>query len=383
VWSFLIATGIAVLGAVFLLFRMRAYNHRMPPEQPVSGDGSTPGDQAPKAEADGPGPIEPGTYMYAVTSVTTAQRHVVSFLSRKCEGKPSAPSDKVCLEDYGQVKLTELKAGPAGTVKRRIYRKEKNEGKFRRVGEVAGNEDKASYTDTWTPIGLRTPLRALGTDWSFKDNWISSVTVGSTLLLALLASSSVLEAALGSDSKTALSQMAVAAAIAAVFVGISPLIVKVIGDDLSVPTVGGTLAAAVVTTAAALGQIIVVTWQSAELASASDEGAWRAGILVVGVVVAVIVLWYAARALWYYMRTGAQFTAEKASEQAKAANAIAAAIKDAAAHAASVRAEAALDSAKARDDAKVQADAAADELEDALKALAETPEPVAEGNALM
>ena len=74
-------------------------------------------------------------------------------------------------------------------------------------------------------LALGTVLVGLGTDWSFKDNWVSSVTVGSGVLVGLLAASNILKAVLGAEPQAALALLAVVGAVAAVLVGIGPLFV--------------------------------------------------------------------------------------------------------------------------------------------------------------
>src|SRR5215470_3709060 len=99
--------------------------------------------------------------------------------------------------------------------------------------------------------------------------------------------------------------MAVAGAVGAVLVGISPLFVKLIGDDLSLPTIGGTLIAAFVTIVGSVGQISTMTWQVTELAS----GWVKWVVIVLGATTGAVVVVYALKALWYYVLTGARVSA--------------------------------------------------------------------------
>ena len=93
----------------------------------------------------------------------------------------------------------------------RIYRSESGR-RFLYVGEIADNTQTV-FSDNWKVLRWKTPLTSLGADWSFKDNWVSSVTVGSGVLVALLAASNVLQAVLGFEPKAALTLMAVAGAL--------------------------------------------------------------------------------------------------------------------------------------------------------------------------
>ena len=214
------------------------------------------------------------------------------------------------------------KGRQGGTTKRRIYRS-RNGSAFARVAEIPDNTT-TTYTDNRRLDGT-TPLPGLGTDWDFKDNWVNSVTIGSGALIALLAASNVLEAILGSKpDEAAISLLAVTAALSAVFVGISPLVVKLFGEKLSVPTIGGTLLAAWVTLVGAVGQITAVTWQAAELVSR-----WwvHLGMVLLGVVVAALVLGYAWRALWHFIKAGSEDLPSKRSDALVAADAVTTSIK--------------------------------------------------------
>jgi hypothetical protein len=142
--------------------------------------------------------------------------------------------------------------------------------------------------------GLDTVIRGLGTDWSFKDNWVSGVTAGAGVLAGLLGGTGVLKSIIGSDpGEDALALLAIAGAASAILIGLAPLFVKMIGDNSSEPTVGGTLAAALVTLTGTLGEIAVLTWQGAKLVSESVSP-W---LLVFGAFVFAVVARYAWVAL--------------------------------------------------------------------------------------
>jgi len=173
-------------------------------------------------------------------------------------------------------------------------------------------------------LTLGTVLVGLGTDWSFKDNWVSSVTIGSGALVGLLAASGVLKSVLGAEPKAALGLLAVAGAVAAALVAIGPLLVKVFGSNLAVPSIGGTLAAAFVTLTGTIGQIVALTWQVQNLAN----GTVAEALVAIGVLTGLVVFVYAARTLWYYLSTGA-VAPQPAGEpvEIQAARIIAAALK--------------------------------------------------------
>lgn len=196
----------------------------------------------------------------------------------------------------------------------------------KRTGQVAeeAEEEKKEKEAKHVKLGPRTPLASLGTDWSFKDNWVGNVTIGSAALVALLAASNVLKAVLGAEPEAALGLLAVGGALAAVFVAIGPLLIKVIGADVAVPTIGGMLAAAFVTLVGTLGQITAVTWQGAELTT----GRVHWGVIVIGAAIGSVVWLYAIRALWAYAHSGAESPPKSESETMKAAEKVAAAIKE-------------------------------------------------------
>jgi hypothetical protein len=176
-------------------------------------------------------------------------------------------------------------------------------------------------------FGRKTPLPYLGTSWSFKDNWVGNVTVGSAALVALLASSDVLTAILGSKPEAALSLLVVASALAAVFVAIGPLLVKAIGDDSAVPTVAGMLAAGFVTLTGTLGQVTAVTWQGIELVSGDHFHVKEIAVCLLAVAIVGVVIWYAAGALWDFAESGSKKPRKKPSEAVTAAKIIARAIR--------------------------------------------------------
>jgi hypothetical protein len=147
------------------------------------------------------------------------------------------------------------------------------------------------------------PLNILKTDWSFGDNWASTVSLGSSVLVALLGTSEVLEALIGSKPEdSVMGLLTVVAALSGILVAIGPLFLKVIGPDTSVPTVLGVLVAAFVTLGGALAQIVALVWQGGVL-TAGHMPAF-AVVIVVGTLFGGVVLWYAVTELWRIILTG-------------------------------------------------------------------------------
>jgi hypothetical protein len=305
--SFLAATALAILFVILEFTRARRYKveHEekpvpdpLPPYEPPPPPVPLPSPPAspppPKATDGGPGRLEKGTYVYLVT--------VIDDDGEKLLGPHSKPLD--LKKDDRSIALSRLPTVGEG-VKRRIYR-QRDGGEFRSVGEITDHAAQ-TYTDGWQ-LGWQTELEGLGTSWNFKDNWVNSVTVGSAAFIALLTASDVLKAVLGEEDKSALGLFAVTAGVSATLVGISPLIVKLVGKKAAVPTVGGMLLAASVTLVGSIGQVTAVTWQGAELISVE----WIAVLIVLfGIAVGAIVLCYAWRTLWHYISTGREAAAKK------------------------------------------------------------------------
>lgn len=149
-----------------------------------------------------------------------------------------------------------------------------------------------------TKLRLRTALDKLSPDWSFKDNWVSSVTIGSSVLAALLTASGLLSTdSASSPPPPAVPMLAVSGAFAAVLVGLGPLVVKIFASGLELPTIGGTLAAAFVTLTGTIGQTVALIWVFHDVA----HGATQAALEASGILTAVVILAYALRTLWFYV----------------------------------------------------------------------------------
>lgn len=110
-----------------------------------------------------------------------------------------------------------------------------------------------------TKVGWSDDVAPASAGWSFKDSWVSNVTVISTAFAVLLGTSELLETILGESPDVALGRMIVAGAISAFLVATAPLLLKVLGKT-EAPTVGGLLLGALVTVTAAVGQLLVFAW---------------------------------------------------------------------------------------------------------------------------
>lgn len=131
---------------------------------------------------------------------------------------------------------------------------------------------------------LGTKLEHLDEGWSFKDSWVSNITIVAALLTGLIGSSDVLTAVLGDDAEGSLALATVGAAIAAAMVAAGPIVLVICKSGKSY-TVGGLLLAAGIVLAGAAGQIWV-TYRAGtklDLGDAEDYlwlGAAAAGLLL-------------------------------------------------------------------------------------------------------
>ncbi len=149
-------------------------------------------------------------------------------------------------------------------------------------------------------IDWRKELPGLGTSWSFKDAWVANATLASSLLVTLLAGSDLLDNLLGDKGKALLTLLAVSGALAALLVGIGPLILKAVGRKVEMPTVGGMFLAAGLSMVGVLGQIGLVTWEVSGLVSPLPGiFIWLAGLVTAG-----LAFTYAVRAMEFNLCIG-------------------------------------------------------------------------------
>jgi hypothetical protein len=149
-------------------------------------------------------------------------------------------------------------------------------------------------------VDWREDLPGLGTSWSFKDAWVANATLASSLLVALLAGSDLLNNQLGDKGKALLTLLAVSSALAALLVGIGPLILKAVGRKVEMPTVGGMFLAAGLSMVGVLGQIGLVTWEVSWLLSPLP----RVVVWLVGAMTAGLAVTYAVRAMEFNLCIG-------------------------------------------------------------------------------
>jgi hypothetical protein len=147
------------------------------------------------------------------------------------------------------------------------------------------------------------PLKYLESTWSFKDSWVSNVTVAGGLLTGIFGSTDVVTAFLGPDAKSSVALATVGAATAAAFIAAGPIVVQAtkskVGDFF---TVGGLLAASAVTLSGASGEIWVVYRSGQEL----DLGGWEDRIWIAALAAGALLALYAYRTLLATLAHGLQ-----------------------------------------------------------------------------
>lgn len=138
------------------------------------------------------------------------------------------------------------------------------------------------------------PLTYLDATYSYKDSWVSNVTVVAGLLTGVFGSASVVKAFLGEDAERSIALATVGSAVALILIGSGPIMLNAAkvttkkGDeDVRVFSVYGLLLATTVTVAGAFGQLWI-GWKSGE---ALDLGGWEDWIIIGFLVAAGLLIW--------------------------------------------------------------------------------------------
>lgn len=135
-------------------------------------------------------------------------------------------------------------------------------------------------------------LEYLKDTWSFKDSWVSNVTVAAALLTGIFGTSEVVKTFLGDQAESSLALATVGAAIGAAFVAAGPLLLFATTSGGKF-TVGGLLAASVVTLTGAVGELWVVYAGGKEF----DLDGLEDFLLPAFILAAILLLAYATRTL--------------------------------------------------------------------------------------
>ncbi|MEO5609918.1 MAG: hypothetical protein ABIQ61_00450 [Ornithinibacter sp.] len=87
----------------------------------------------------------------------------------------------------------------------------------------------------------RSTVANLEAGWSFKDSWVSNLSVATTAFVTLASSADLFTAVLGKEPQVVLGVMTVGGLVAAVVIGLGNTLVKLVGPSTKVVTVGGLL----------------------------------------------------------------------------------------------------------------------------------------------
>lgn len=108
------------------------------------------------------------------------------------------------------------------------------------------------------PDGDLKTVHNLEAGWSFKDSWVTNLSVGATALVTLVGSADTLTTLIGDAPQAVLGLMALAGLITAFLIAIANMLVRALGPDASTVTVHGLLASTAVVTGAVAFQVVTV-----------------------------------------------------------------------------------------------------------------------------
>lgn len=141
---------------------------------------------------------------------------------------------------------------------------------------------------------LGKPLKYLDATWSFSDSLVTNITAAGGLLTGIFGSTDVVTALLGKDAESSVALATVGAAIALAFIAAGPLVLGATkSKDNKFNTVGGLLAASVVTLIGAVGELWVLLRSGEEL----SLGGWEDRIVIVAILAAALLLVYSVRSV--------------------------------------------------------------------------------------
>ncbi|HYI98482.1 MAG TPA: hypothetical protein VEX36_02220 [Thermoleophilaceae bacterium] len=143
-------------------------------------------------------------------------------------------------------------------------------------------------------------LQYLGTAWSFKESWLTNITVAAGLLTGIFGSSDVVNALLGEDVDGAVALATVGTAIAIALIASGTLILEATKSDEGQFTVLGLVAAAVVTAAGAFGELWVIYQSATQL----DLGGLEDRIYIPAYAAMVLLAAYVLRAVPRIIKQG-------------------------------------------------------------------------------
>ena len=152
------------------------------------------------------------------------------------------------------------------------------------------------------PYTLRSTVANLEAGWSFKDSWVSNLSVATTAFLSLATSADLFTAILGKEPKTALGVMTVGGLVAVVVIGLGNTLVKLVGPSTKVVTVGGLLLSTVLVVFGAGLQTVTVGVAAADALGRGATVSIAALVLTVAVCAGLVA--YGGKTLGEAIRDG-------------------------------------------------------------------------------
>jgi len=218
-------------------------------------------------------PLSTGAALAVVAAVITLAVGFLAFASaRRAVAQPSAPDQT------------------------------RREDRYRLLTAVVGERVKSlsGVEPTWAPLrpqtyGLGSRIANLKAGWSFQDSWVTSLTAGTSAVIAFASSSDLFTALLGETPESELRIPAVAALAAAALIALALLVVKLLGPGSEDVTVAGLVLSTGLVIGAAVLNVITASVAAAALITTS---VWVQTVDFAGFVVAALLVTYGARSLW-------------------------------------------------------------------------------------
>lgn len=153
---------------------------------------------------------------------------------------------------------------------------------------------------SWAPLtppslGWRSEVANLEAGWSFKDSWVSNLTVVSAAVLALASSGDAFSALLGDEAGSTTATVVLASLLTAVLVAVAGALVVLLGGQDSTVTVFGLVASTALVVFAAAFQIGTA---GAAAVGALGPGAAEVLTIVGAMVAGGVTTAYACVTLW-------------------------------------------------------------------------------------
>ena len=178
----------------------------------------------------------------------------------------------------------------------------RREDRYRLLTAVVGERltSLSGVAPTWMPLppqayGLGSRIANLTAGWSFQDSWVTSLTAGTSAVIAFASSSDLFTGLVGELPESGLRVPAVAALAAAALIALALLVVKLLGPGSDDVTVAGLVLSTALVVAAAVLNVITASVAAVALITSS---VWAQTVAFAGFVVAALLVTYGARSLW-------------------------------------------------------------------------------------